>query len=63
MPQFKRVQVDDVHVPPDGALRFQAALQECYPTYGDRLRVTLHPGTGHAVADPLWRNCLQWFQR
>jgi uncharacterized protein len=56
---------DDTHVPPDGALRFQAALRETYPAVAERVRVTLHPGFGHidAAQDPtVLRNCLAWFQ-
>jgi uncharacterized protein len=55
---------DDTHVPPDGALRFQAALREAYPAVAERVRVTLHPGIGHldgAQNPTLARNCLAWF--
>jgi dienelactone hydrolase len=55
---------DDTHVPPDGALRFQAALREAYPAVAERVRVTLHPGVGHldgAQHPVLAQNCLAWF--
>jgi dienelactone hydrolase len=53
----------DTHVPPDGALRFKTALQDVYQHCPDRLRVNLHPGTGHVSANPvLWRNCMEWFK-
>lgn len=54
---------DDDHVPPDGALRFQSALQETYRSCPDRLRVNLHPGAGHELAPKMWPNCLEWFSR
>lgn len=49
---------DDVHVPPDGAQRFQGALQETYRSHPDRIRVNLHPGVGHASTPAMWQNCL-----
>ena len=55
---------DDTHVPPDGALRFQAALRELYPAEAERVRVTLHPGLGHldgGQSPALAQNCLAWF--
>jgi dienelactone hydrolase len=55
---------DDRHVPLDGALRFQAALEETYRPAPDRLRVVLHPGIAHDARPPvLWQNCLDWFRR
>jgi uncharacterized protein len=54
---------EDDHVPPDGALRFQAALH-LYPTYDSdpkRIRVTLHAGAGHESTTAMWENCLSWF--
>lgn len=54
---------EDSHVPPDGALRFQAALADAYPATRDRVRVTLHPGLGHldAARDAaVTRRCLAW---
>jgi hypothetical protein len=38
---------NDTHVPPDGALRFQAALRESAPQHPDHIRVNLLPGMGH----------------
>jgi uncharacterized protein len=55
---------DDTHVPPDGALRFQAALRQADPAVAERVRVTLHPGVGHldgAQHPALAQNCLVWF--
>lgn len=51
---------EDHHVPPDGALQFQNALQNTYRTCPDRLRVILHPGAGHTTTDAMWKNCLEW---
>lgn len=47
---------EDTHVPPDGALRFQSALEELYPAAARNLRVKLVPGKGHGdfVAPDLW---------
>ncbi len=54
---------NDTHVPPDGALRFQAALRESAPSVGEHIRVNLIPNAGHMDArEPaFWRNCLAWF--
>jgi dienelactone hydrolase len=54
---------NDTHVPPDGALRFQAALREHAPASANRIRVNLVPGTGHMDArePPFWQHCLAWF--
>jgi dienelactone hydrolase len=54
---------NDTHVPPDGALRFQAALRDRAPTSANRIRVNLHSGAGHMDArEPLfWQHCLAWF--
>jgi dienelactone hydrolase len=54
---------DDRHVPPDGALRFEAVLRALYPSYGDALRVTLQDGTAHEVTPLMWQRCLEWWQR
>jgi dienelactone hydrolase len=56
----------DNHVPPDGALRFQAALRETYPAAADRMQVNFMPGMGHL--DVLntklwWPDCLAWLTR
>lgn len=54
---------EDSHVPPDGALRFEAALAARYPGNRDRIRVTVHPGLGHieAAQDPAaLANALSW---
>jgi dienelactone hydrolase len=53
----------DTHVPPDGAFRFQAALEKAYPTIKDRVQVTLIPGLGHMDFGDRklwWSNCLTW---
>jgi uncharacterized protein len=54
---------DDAHVPPDGAIRFRDLLSTTYPGYGDRIRVTLHPGLGHTPAPEMWDNCLDWLRQ
>lgn len=56
---------DDVHVPPDGALRFQAALRHSLPAAADRVRVNLIPGAGHMDTNRpvFWQNCLNWFSQ
>ena len=54
---------DDRHVPPDGALRFQAALQKTYASCPDKLQVNLHAGVGHQSTDEMWQNSLAWFAR
>jgi dienelactone hydrolase len=41
----------DTHVPPDGALRFQAALQAAYPENGDHVQVKFVAGFGHMDFD------------
>jgi uncharacterized protein len=54
----------DTHVPPDGALRFQAALRAAHPKMAERVRVSIHPDLGHidaAKSSSLLRNCLAWF--
>lgn len=54
---------EDTHVPPDGALRFQAALRAAYPQVAERVRVAVHPGFGHidaAMSSSLSQNCLAW---
>jgi dienelactone hydrolase len=54
----------DTHVPPDGALRLQEALKETYQARPERLRVNLHPDTGHDSSNPdIWQGCLEWFKR
>jgi uncharacterized protein len=53
---------DDDHVPPDGALRFQEALQELYPPSVECLRVNLHAGIRHTFTPAMWDNCLEWFE-
>ncbi len=56
----------DTHVPPDGALRFQAALREAYPVAADHVQVSLLPGMGHLdFVNPelWWSNCLAWLAR
>ena len=53
----------DAHVPPEGALRFRDALRDTYAACGERLRVTLHRGTGHRFTRDMLENCLEWFVR
>jgi dienelactone hydrolase len=53
----------DDHVPPSGALRFTEALAATYAEQPERLRVTLHEGSGHEFTSRKWRNCLDWFVR
>jgi hypothetical protein len=38
---------EDVHVPSEGALTFQAALRVRHPDAAERIRVSDHPGIGH----------------
>lgn len=52
---------EDDHVPPDGALRFQSALQQTYQEQPDRVRVNLHPNVGHHAIPAMWQNSLAWF--
>jgi dienelactone hydrolase len=54
---------EDVHVPADGALRFQTALRAAHPTAGERVRVTVHSGIGHldgVRSAELQQRCLAW---
>ncbi len=56
----------DDHVPPDGALRFQRALGETYPSAADKVEVRLIPGKGHMdLVDPglWWPDVLEWLTR
>ena len=54
---------NDTHVPPDGALRFQAALRQATPAAAERMRVNLIPDAGHLDSSRpvFWQNCLDWF--
>jgi len=52
----------DDHVPADGALRFRAALAQSYRDSESLLRVTLHPGIGHAYTQAMEDNCIEWFK-
>jgi dienelactone hydrolase len=54
---------EDRHVPPDGALRFQAALRETYGLCPDKLQVNVHAGAGHQSTAEMWQNSLAWFAR
>ena len=57
---------DDTHVPPDGALRFQAALRDAYPAAAERVVVDLLPGRGHMDfrdPDSWWPTALDWLTR
>ncbi len=56
----------DTHVPPDGALRFRAALRDAHPSAADNVQVNLVPGMGHlGVRDTglWWPACLAWLAR
>jgi uncharacterized protein len=50
----------DQHVPPEAALRFQAALKDTYSRDPGRLRVNLEPGIGHEVTWTAWKKSLDW---
>lgn len=52
---------EDDHVPPDCALRFQAALRGTYREHPERLRVNIHPDVGHQATPAMWQNSLAWF--
>jgi dienelactone hydrolase len=55
---------DDDHVPPDGAQRFRdALLAGPYAASPERIRVTLHAGSGHEYTPPMWDNCLAWIRQ
>lgn len=55
---------DDDHVPPDGAERFVAALAPGYGAdAGSRLRVTRHPGVGHATTPVMMDRCVDWLRQ
>ena len=51
---------DDQQVPPDGAQRFVAALQERHGC-DSKLDVTLHPDTPHKFTPAMWQHALRWF--
>jgi len=56
----------DTHVPPDGALRFQAAIRKDYPNIADHVQTNLIPGMGHLDvrnSELWWPNCLAWLTR
>ncbi|MCL6443094.1 MAG: prolyl oligopeptidase family serine peptidase [Alicyclobacillus sp.] len=51
----------DTHVPPDGAFRFQSALQEAYPAAANKVTVSLIPGLRHMDSrnfELWWPDCL-----
>lgn len=55
---------NDVHVPPDGALRFHEALRERNAKAAANVRVTVHAGYAHDAiqhAPVFWQRSLQWF--
>ncbi len=54
---------EDAHVPPDGALRFEAALRQQDPLYAERLRVNMHPGIAHEVTTAMWEQSLAWLKQ
>ena len=51
---------DDDHVPPDGAMAFQAALADVYGDAQHKVRVRLHPETGHETTSAMRDNCVRW---
>jgi dienelactone hydrolase len=54
---------EDQHVPPDGALRFRAALIQRDPGAADRIDVTLYNGLSHldgAVSEQIAAEALDW---
>lgn len=56
----------DTHVPPDGAFRFQSALQELHTSAADRVTVSIIPNLTHLdVRDSStwWPSCLEWLTR
>lgn len=57
------VGADDRHVPPDGALRFEATVRALFPGYGDALRVTQHADIGHELTPLMWQYGLEWLTR
>jgi dienelactone hydrolase len=53
---------NDVHIPVDGALRFQEALQQSsYALKKDKIRVTVHSNVHHEFDRAMWTSSLQWF--
>jgi uncharacterized protein len=54
---------NDLHVPPDGAQRFQASLRQSAPSAASRIRVNLIPDAGHMDGNrpTFWQHCLEWF--
>jgi dienelactone hydrolase len=53
----------DTDVPPGGALRFQKALREKYPSAGEKVRVRVIPGKDHfdfVAPDLWWAESLAW---
>ena len=53
----------DTHCPPERARRFVAALQGTYGPDTGRLRVSMHPSTGHEYTDAMATSCVAWFRR
>jgi dienelactone hydrolase len=56
----------DTHVPPDGALRFQAGFREVYPSLADCIEVSFIPGMenlGVRHTKLWWPDCLAWLTR
>lgn len=56
----------DTHVPPAGAVRFQAALREQYPAAAERVEIKMiadmeHRGSGQL--EQWWPECLAWLAR
>ncbi|MFC1997773.1 alpha/beta hydrolase [Chloroflexota bacterium] len=56
----------DTHVPPDGAIQFQAALREVYPDSDNLIEVNIFPGLGHmdfSNRELWWPESLEWLKR
>lgn len=53
---------DDRQVPPDGGLRFVAALKPLYGKDAERLVVNLQPDTPHRFTPEMLENSRKWFQ-
>ena len=56
----------DTHVPPDGALRFQAALREQYHAAAEHVEIKMIAGMEHKGPGQLeqwWPECLAWLAR
>lgn len=54
---------EDAMVPPTSALIFEQLLAGLYGTHRDRIRVTLHAGTGHHYPEAMWDANREWFKQ